>query len=51
MVYCGFFYNILFINGNKNFQVGLGSVTNWPSGSGSGIQDNGFADPDPKKYF
>jgi hypothetical protein len=35
----------------KNVQVGSGSVINWPPGSGSGIQDNGFAVPDPKEIF
>ncbi len=50
MVYC-VLYNKFFFNGNKNVQVGSGSVTNWPTGSGSGIQDNGFAVPDPKEIF
>jgi hypothetical protein len=40
--------NFLF-NGHKNFQVGSGSVINWPPGSE--IQGYGSRHPDPKEFY
>jgi hypothetical protein len=39
------------VNEHKNVQVGAGSVTNRPSGSGSVFPDYGSKDPDPKEII
>ncbi len=47
----------MFFNSHKNVQAISGScrirtyLINWPTGVGSVIQDNQFADPDPKEIF
>jgi hypothetical protein len=40
-----------FFNGNKNVQVGSIFLTQWPPGSGSGIQAHGSADSYTKEIF
>ncbi len=48
------YWQLIFFIGHKNAWVGsgvAGSAINWPPGSGSVIQDYGFADPDLTEIF